>query len=233
MDQENDKNPIAEIFDEMFTLLEAMETRSVAMLNYLQGQQGVTDENLAPYMDRASAASEVRWRAARARMEHLLAPKPKSSTDAAKDTKGKDEKPKSASPAPAQAKEQSKPESKDLGKELAAAPSAADKSHDEKDTKTQNAKPATEDKTPQNQSQQRDPQKGKDAEAKPTDAESQASALAGDNKSKSDDTQKSDAAKTQSPKSDAAKTQSPKSDAGESTKPQSSKEEKQTQKAAK
>src|SRR5580704_3556219 len=87
MDQEKDANPIAEIFDEMFTLMQDLETRSVAVLEYLQEQGGVTDEKLAPYLDRAAAAADVRWRAARARMEHLLAPKPKSSTEVGKDEK--------------------------------------------------------------------------------------------------------------------------------------------------
>ncbi|HEY2819650.1 MAG TPA: hypothetical protein VGJ06_01310 [Candidatus Acidoferrum sp.] len=233
MDQEKDKNPIAEIFDEMFTLLEDLETRSVATLDYLQGQQGVTDENLAPYLDRAAAASEVRWRAARARMEHLLAPKPQSSTEAANDAKGKDEKPKAASQDQPQAKgnkpesgapktqsekEKSKPESNDLGKELASAQPGAEKSGEERDTKSQNPKPPAEKKPPQNQ--QNDPQKGKDAEAKPKESEAQASALVGGNKS---DTQKSEAAKAQSPKSDAS----------ENPKNQSTNEENQTQKAAK
>src|ERR1700742_4850034 len=89
MDQEKDANLIAEIFDEMFTLMQDLETRSVAVLEYLQEQGGVTDEKLAPYLDRAAAAADVRWRAARARMEHLLAPKPKSSTDVGKDENAK------------------------------------------------------------------------------------------------------------------------------------------------
>src|ERR1700744_1369584 len=89
MDQEKEANPIAEIFDEVFTLMEDLETRSVAVLEYMKEQGGVSDEKLAPYLDRAAAASDVRWRAARARMEHLLAPKPKSSTDVAKDDKSK------------------------------------------------------------------------------------------------------------------------------------------------
>ena len=90
MDQEKEANPIAEIFDEMFTLLEDLETRNLAMLEYLKEQGGVSDEKLAPYLDRAAAASDVRWRAARARMEHLLAPKPKSATEVAKGKNAKD-----------------------------------------------------------------------------------------------------------------------------------------------
>src|ERR1700743_611070 len=86
-DQDKEANPIAEIFDEMFTLLQDLETRSVAVLEYIKEQGGASDEKLAPYLDRAAAASDVRWRAARARMEHLLAPKPKSSTEGGKDDK--------------------------------------------------------------------------------------------------------------------------------------------------
>jgi len=121
MDQEKDANPIAEIFDEMFTLLEDLETRNLAMLEYLKEQSGVSDEKLAPYLDRAAAASDVRWRAARARMEHLLAPKPKSATEVAKGEN-------------AEGASQSQPQEK--GKEAHA---RAEKPQDDK---TQNAEPA-------------------------------------------------------------------------------------------
>src|SRR5580698_8099608 len=136
MDQEKEANPIAEIFDEVFTLMEDLETRSVAVLEYMKEQGGVSDEKLAPYLDRAAAASDVRWRAARARMEHLLAPKPKSSTDV-----GNEQKAKSGSQSQPQAKGQetesgktklqgesekgTEPESKDLGKELSSAQAGA------------------------------------------------------------------------------------------------------------
>jgi hypothetical protein len=91
VDQSKEANPIAGILEEMFTLLQDLETRSVAVLEYLKEQGGASDEKLAPYLDRAAAASDVRWRAARARMDHLLAPKPKSATDVGKDDKSKDE----------------------------------------------------------------------------------------------------------------------------------------------
>ena len=119
-------NPIAEIFDEMFTLMQDVETRSVALFEYLQEQGGATDEKLAPYLDRAASAADVRWRAARARMEHLLAPKPKSSTDVAEATvqrhvsiaaarKGKDTN-SGGTKSPGENQQGTKPESKDLGK---------------------------------------------------------------------------------------------------------------------
>ena len=130
-DRDKEANPIAEIFDEMFTLLQDLETRSVAVLEYVKEQDGATDEKLAPYLDRAGAAADVRWRAARARMEHLLAPKPKSSTDVAKGDnrvrlrqpkeKGKDADSASAKSQGRENNQAEKPESKDVGKELASA----------------------------------------------------------------------------------------------------------------
>jgi hypothetical protein len=42
----------------MFTLLADIETRNAALFEYMKEQGGVTDEKLAPYLDRAAAASE-------------------------------------------------------------------------------------------------------------------------------------------------------------------------------
>ncbi len=153
-DQDKAANPIAEIFDEMFTLLADIETRNAALFEYMKEQGGVTDEKLAPYLDRAAAASDVRWRAARARMEHLLAPKPKSATEVGKDEKSKEQsssqphakgkEAESSGTKPQDAKKQEqKTESKDLGRELASAQTGDQKSSESKDANSQNEKPAT------------------------------------------------------------------------------------------
>ena len=135
IDRGKEANPMSEIFEEMFTLLQDLETRSVAVLEYLKEQGGVGDEKLAPYLDRAAAASDVRWRAARARMDHLLAPKPKSATDVGKDEKSKGQSQPQAKGKDAEGStprspgqqtesdQESNPDSKDLGKELASAQS--------------------------------------------------------------------------------------------------------------
>jgi hypothetical protein len=227
-DPEKEANPIAEIFDEVFTLMQDLETRSVAVFEYMQEQGGATDEKLAPYLDRAAGAADVRWRAARARMEHLLAPKPKSSTDVAKDDKAK-----SASPSQPQEKgrgansgdtksqgekqQGAKPESKNLGKELASAPAATDKPAEQKDEKSEKAKPATEGEAKENEQGSKP---SKEASPKSSDSASQAAALAGGQKSESQ-------------KDENAKSQSNRSENNTASNQSSGEEKQQSQKAAK
>jgi hypothetical protein len=64
--------PVKEIFDELFSLLEMLETQNVAILQFLKEEGIATDEKLAPYLDSAAKATSVKWRARRARMEHLF-----------------------------------------------------------------------------------------------------------------------------------------------------------------
>jgi hypothetical protein len=228
MDQEKEANPIAEIFDEVFTLMEDLETRSGAILEYMKEQGGVSDEKLAPYLDRAAAASDVRWRAARARMEHLLAPKPKSSTDVGKKEKAKDASQSQAQPKKDDAKSSettkqgekqgekqgTRAEPKDLGKELVSAQPGPQDSTESKDGKTQNAKPDRNTKSDQNKAE--DGQQEANATAK--DAESQAAALGEKN--------------SNTPNGETAKSQTPQSASENSTSRSSGEENQQTQKAA-
>jgi hypothetical protein len=79
-------NPLKEVLDELFTLLETQETHSAAVLQFLKDQGITTDEKLAPYLERAGNASSVKWRAARLRMEYLLSPSQKETKDKDKDT---------------------------------------------------------------------------------------------------------------------------------------------------
>jgi hypothetical protein len=95
---EIDANPIKEVLDDLFSLLEALETQNIALLQFLKDQGIAPDDKLAPYLDRAGNASSVKWRAARARMNHLLAPAPKKASEppAEKEPKEKEAEPKDA-----------------------------------------------------------------------------------------------------------------------------------------
>jgi hypothetical protein len=200
MDQDKETNPIAEIFDEVFTLMADVETRSIALFEYMQEQGGVTDEKLAPYLDRAAAASDVRWRAARARMEHLLAPKPKSATDTGKDEKTKGDAEPQAKNKDAQGQDKreqkAKPESKDLGKELASAqPGEAESEAKDNKSKaagaTNTANSSTDARSIGKEQGDRKHGQDKASTTDSSDSGSQASALAGE---KNSDARKSDIA---------------------------------------
>jgi hypothetical protein len=230
MDQEKQANPIAEIFDEMFTLLQDLETRSVAVLEYLKEQGGATDEKLAPFLDRAAAASDVRWRAARARMDHLLAPKPKSSTDVGKEDNSKGTSQPQAGARQAASSEtkiqgdkerESKPESKEVGKELASANSGATKASDSEDEKSEAAKPAADSKAKEQGLHDKKSDNKQTKKSMAGDAQSQASALG---EGKNPEPELKEDAKSQSPESGDNKLSASRS---------TSKEKPETQKAAK
>src|SRR4051794_18431020 len=75
-DESQRNDPVKEIFDELFSVLESLEIQNVAILQFLKEQGMASDEKLAPYLDRAGDAASVKWRAHRARMDHLFSPIP-------------------------------------------------------------------------------------------------------------------------------------------------------------
>jgi hypothetical protein len=89
---ENNPEPIKEILVELFSLLETLETQSLALTQFLKDEGIATDEKLAPYLDRAGNASSVKWRAARARMQYLLSPVAKKTHDHEKEKEKEKEK---------------------------------------------------------------------------------------------------------------------------------------------
>jgi len=94
---ETNPEPIKEILDELFSLLESLEAQSLALTQFLKDEGIASDKKLAPYLDQAGNASSVKWRAARARMRYLLSPVPKQASnpekDKSKDTNREPEKP--------------------------------------------------------------------------------------------------------------------------------------------
>jgi len=73
--------PLKEILNELFSLLETLETNNAAILQFLREEGIASEEKLAPYFERAGRASNVKWLAARRRMEYLLTPIQKEESD--------------------------------------------------------------------------------------------------------------------------------------------------------
>jgi len=72
-----------QLLDEMLSSLEDLETKTTATLLYLKDTEHVSDKDLAPYLEQAGRASNVRWRAARLRMMSLLSSALKSAEEPA------------------------------------------------------------------------------------------------------------------------------------------------------
>ena|SRR5438874_5528597 len=94
-------SPAEQVLKELLPYLEAPGTQSVAILQFLKDKGLTTDEQLAPYLERAGNASSVKWRAARVRMEHLFSSTEKGSEKARdKNTEQSTDKPEKNSAAP-------------------------------------------------------------------------------------------------------------------------------------
>ena len=61
-----------ELLNELGLSLEHLETQQAALMQFLKDEGIVTDNKLAPYLTQAGKASNVRWRAARVRLERLI-----------------------------------------------------------------------------------------------------------------------------------------------------------------
>jgi hypothetical protein len=67
-----DEQIVQQIVDEILSPLEPLDTRSAALLEFLKAKGMASDEELAPYLEQAGNASNVRWLAARVRIRSLI-----------------------------------------------------------------------------------------------------------------------------------------------------------------
>ena len=67
-----DEQAVQEIVDEVLSSLEPLDTQSAALLQFLKAKGIASDEELAPYLEQAGRASNVRWLAARVRIKSLI-----------------------------------------------------------------------------------------------------------------------------------------------------------------
>ena len=86
-----DETILQEMLDELFSALESVETQNGAILQFLKDRGIASDQDLAPFLEKAGNTSNVRWRAVRARINHLL-------SSAAKTRERSQEKPQAAEP---------------------------------------------------------------------------------------------------------------------------------------
>jgi len=79
----DENNFVQEIFHDLFSSMEALETQNTAVLQFLKDKGIATDEELASHLEEAGDASSVRWRGVRVRADYLFASAAKAAEQAA------------------------------------------------------------------------------------------------------------------------------------------------------
>lgn len=67
-----DPEVLQQVLDELLPTLEAMEAQNAAILQFLKDRYILSDEDLAPFREKAGNASSVRWLGTRLRVKHIL-----------------------------------------------------------------------------------------------------------------------------------------------------------------
>src|SRR5579872_638266 len=67
-----DEGIVKQIVDELLSSMEPIETQSGALMQFLKAKGLATDEELAPFLEQAGNAANVRWRAVRVRTAALI-----------------------------------------------------------------------------------------------------------------------------------------------------------------
>jgi hypothetical protein len=76
-----------ELLNELASSLETLEAQQSALLQFLKEKGVVTDDQLAPYLNQAGNASNVRWLAARVRLERIFSAEAEKEQAAAQEQK--------------------------------------------------------------------------------------------------------------------------------------------------
>lgn len=71
-----DEEILQQVFAELFSSLEPLETQIAALLQFLKSKGIATDEELAPFLEQAGNVSNIRWRAAGVRTAALISSAP-------------------------------------------------------------------------------------------------------------------------------------------------------------
>src|SRR6267143_2013350 len=79
----DENNFVQEIFHDLFSSMEALETQNTAVLQFLKDKGIATNEELASHLEQAGNASSVRWRGVRVRADYLFASAVKAAEQAA------------------------------------------------------------------------------------------------------------------------------------------------------
>ncbi len=69
-----DQNIMQEMLHEMFASLEALDTQTSAIREFLKDKGIASEQDLAPYLKQAGNASGVRWLALRVRIDPCFLP---------------------------------------------------------------------------------------------------------------------------------------------------------------
>jgi hypothetical protein len=120
-----------ELLNELGSSLENLEAQQSALLQFLKEKGVVTDDQLAPYLNQAGNASNVRWRAARVRLERIFSAETEKEPPAAPEKKQA-----GAQTPPPQAMEGAKDKDKDKDED--------DKDKERSESKTDSKPAATE-----------------------------------------------------------------------------------------